>query len=60
MSVKIEIGQTWIRSNGKRVQITAKRISKGLTEYELTPLDKGRKSWKWDQSIASTLKPAET
>lgn len=51
----IRIGQIWERKDGKRVKITGERVSRGSQEFELTPLDGGRKSWKWDGGIVSEL-----
>lgn len=51
----ITIGQTWQRKDGKLVKITDERTSRGLREFELTPVEKGRKSWKWDGAIYNEL-----
>jgi len=55
----IEIGQIWVRKDGRKVRITGERISRGAKEFELTPIDKGRKSWKWSGAILYDLVPFE-
>lgn len=55
----IEIGQTWERRDGRLVKITNVRRTHGQKEFELTPVGKGRKSWKWYGGILSELKPHE-
>lgn len=55
----IKIGQIWERKDGRKVKITAERIFRGQKEYELTPIDKGRKSWKWYGGILNDMKPCD-
>jgi len=56
--MKIEIGQIWQRADGRKVRITDKRVHRMYFEYELTPIGKGRKSWKWEDGILNDLKPS--
>ena len=52
----IRIGQLWKRRDGRLVEITGSRLSRGTSEFELTPVGgKGRKSWKWDGGIIDAL-----
>ena len=53
--IKVEIGQIWSRKDGRLVEITGKRKFRGSDEFELTPIDKSRKSWKWDGGINNDL-----
>lgn len=55
----VKLGQTWVRKDGRKVKITGKRLDKGLTKFELTPLGKGRKSWKYESLIQFELKIEE-
>ena len=54
-SKEIRIGQVWRRKDGRLVEVTNKRHSRGHEEYELTPLGPGRKSWKWYGGIVFEL-----
>ena len=51
----IRIGQLWKRRDGRLVEITGSRLSRGTSEFELTPVEKGRKSWKWDGGIINDI-----
>ena len=51
----IRIGQKWKRRDGRIVEITGSRVSRGTLEFELTPAEKGRKSWKWDGGIINEM-----
>jgi len=54
---EIALNQIWKRKNGNTVFISASRESRGLIEFELTPIgSSGRKSWKWDGGIINELK----
>lgn len=55
----VVIGQTWKRKDGRKVKLTAERIFRGTRELELTPLDGGRKSWKWDGGLINDLEFVE-
>lgn len=51
----VAIGQTWRRKDGRLVKLTDERESRGTREFEITPVDRGRKSWKWDGGICNDL-----
>jgi len=53
----IEVGQYWIRPNGKVVKLVDSRAVNGVMEYQLEPVPKGtgRRSWKWAGAILSEL-----
>ena len=52
----IRVGQIWKRRDGRIVEITDSRVSRGTLEFELTPVGgKGRKSWKWDGGIINDM-----
>ena len=52
----IRVGQKWKRRDGRIVEITGYRLSRGTLEFELTPVGgKGRKSWKWDGGIIDEM-----
>jgi len=55
----VKLGQVWERKDGRKVKITAERMFRGSREMELTPLDGGRKSWKWGGGIINDLKLLE-
>lgn len=54
-TTEVVIGQIWKRKDGRTVKLTAERIMRGTRELELTPLDGGRKSWKWDGGVINDL-----
>lgn len=49
----VKIGQIWRRKDGRTVKITDEAKSRGVTVFEIVPLGKGRKSWKWSGGIVS-------
>lgn len=51
----VKVGQVWERKDGRKVKLSDERLSRGLREFELTPLDGGRKSWKWDGGVVNDL-----
>jgi len=55
LAAGVRVGQIWARPNGNEVKLTGERVFRGSREFELTPMTKGRKSWKWDGGIASEL-----
>ena len=55
----IRIGQKWKRKDGRIIEITDSRLFRGILEFELTPVGKGRKSWKWDGGIIKDLEFVE-
>ena len=52
---EVVIGQIWKRKDGRKVKLTSERMFRGARELELTPLDGGKKSWKWDGGIINDL-----
>lgn len=52
---EISESQVWKRADGREVKIGRSRIFRGTQEYELIPLGKGRKSWKWYGGIRNHL-----
>ena len=47
----VEIGQVWKRPNGRFVEVTDERESRGIREVRLLPTGRGRVSWKYDQAV---------
>lgn len=52
---QIQVGQVWMRKDGRKVELTEEREFRGSREFKLTPLDGGRTSWKWDGGVTNDL-----
>lgn len=51
----VQVGQIWKRKDGRLVQTAEERVFCGTREFLLEPVEKGRKSWKWDGGILNDL-----
>lgn len=52
----LEVGQVWMRKDGRTVRLDEERMFRGSREFMLVTVDgKGRKTWKWDGGIINEL-----
>jgi len=53
---KVEIGQHWMRSDGRVVRVDDERYFRGSREVLIVPVARGgRRSWKWDRAVHSDM-----